>query len=75
MNLAVLVPGAVLLAVGMMVALNPESILKLQIWTQKVIMGAEFKPSARTKTIYRIIGLVLIIFGLVALVIVIMTLL
>jgi uncharacterized membrane protein len=46
---------------------KPELILKLQIWSQKVIMDADYKPGIRTKIMFRIMGIIFIVFGLIAL--------
>lgn len=59
--------GFILLILGGLQAARPDIFMRFQIWTQKVIMGAEYVPSNRTYNILRSIGVSLFIIGLLAL--------
>ena len=59
--------GFVLLILGGLQAVRPDIFMRFQIWIQKTIMGAEYKPSSRTYNILKGIGAFLMIIGLCAL--------
>jgi hypothetical protein len=56
--------GFVFLIIGGFYALRPDIVMRFQIWTQRVILGAEYKPSTRTYTIMRGVGVVFVVIGL-----------
>jgi hypothetical protein len=59
-----LIPGFVLLVIGGLYAVRPDLMIRFQVWTQKVILGATYIPSSRTYKITRGLGVVLVILGL-----------
>jgi uncharacterized membrane protein len=67
MNISSFIPGIVLFVVGTLLLAKPELIVKLQRWSQKVIMDADYKPGIRTIIMFRIMGIIFIVFGLIAL--------
>ncbi|MDP3957893.1 MAG: hypothetical protein Q8Q36_00310 [bacterium] len=60
-----IVVGFILLAFGSLNAARPDVLLRFQIWSQRVLMGAAYEPSQRTYAIVRIFGAVFIVLGLV----------
>ena len=56
--------GVVLVLVGGLQAVRPDIMMRFQIWTQRVIMRAEYVPSARTYTIVRFVGAFIMVLGL-----------
>jgi uncharacterized membrane protein len=69
MNITSFIPGIFLFVVGMLLLAKPELIVKLQRWSQKVIMDADYKPGIKTIIMFRIMGIIFIVFGLIALLI------
>ncbi|MDO8571521.1 MAG: hypothetical protein Q7R79_02490 [bacterium] len=59
--------GFMLLVVGGLNVVRPDILMRFQIWSNRVIMGAKYEPSARTYLIVRITGSVFILLGLLAL--------
>ena len=60
------IAGLIVLVIGGLNAVRPDILLHIQIWVQRVIMRAEYKPSTRTYHIVRGIGVLFIIIGLLA---------
>jgi len=60
--------GLILIITGGIQALKTDWFLRLQIWVQKTLMGADYIPSKRTYKIIRIFGVGIIIMGLFILV-------
>ncbi len=58
------VSGLILIILGGLHVVRPDLILRFQIWTQKLIMGATYIPSARTTKTIRILGAVISTLGL-----------
>ena len=56
--------GFILLVFGGLNAVRPDVLMRFQIWSQRVIMGAKYEPSHRTYTVIRIFGGVFIVLGL-----------
>ncbi len=56
--------GFIFIILGGITAARPDFLIRLQIWTQRVIMNAQYIPSARTYLIARIVGAFLLIIGL-----------
>ena len=56
--------GFILLVFGGLNAVRPEMMVRFQVWSQRVIMGAQYVPSERTYTVIRIFGAFFIILGL-----------
>ncbi|MDP2649024.1 MAG: hypothetical protein Q8P19_03965 [bacterium] len=54
------------MVIGGLTVVRPDFLIRLQIWTQRVIMGAEYIPSRRTYLIARIVGAFLFAIGLAA---------
>lgn len=59
--------GFLLSILGGFQAVRPDLFLRFQIWTNRVILGADFQPSGRTKTIVRVIGALIMVLGLAVL--------
>ena len=66
--MANIIVGIFLLILGGLMALWTKVMVRFQIWTQRVIMGAQFIPSSRTFTVMRIIGAILAIIGVLVLI-------
>lgn len=58
--------GFILLVVGGLNVVRPDILIKFQIWTQRVIMGARYEPSTRTHKIVRIMGVAFVALGFFA---------
>lgn len=63
-----LMVGFILTVLGGLYVVRPDLMIRFQVWTQRVIMGAQYVPSHRTFKAIRIIGAILIIMGLANLV-------
>lgn len=59
-----IIVGFILFVIGGLMVARPDWYVRFQVWTQRVIMGAEWKPSGRTYMVFRIIGTILVILGL-----------
>lgn len=57
--------GMVLLVLGGLYVARPDLLVRLQIWMQKVVMGAKYEPSQRTYKVMRILGTGFVVLGLV----------
>lgn len=60
--------GFILLVLGGLHVVRPDFLIRFQVWSQHVIMGARYEPSARTYTVVRYFGVVLVLLGLLVLV-------
>ncbi|MDP4020585.1 MAG: hypothetical protein Q8P58_00880 [Candidatus Adlerbacteria bacterium] len=58
------IPGFIVLLLGGLMAMRPDLMMRFQIWTQKVIMSAQYIPSQRTYTIMRLMGVGIVVIGL-----------
>ena len=58
--------GFILLVAGGLMVVKPDILIRFQIWTQRVIMGAKYEPSQRTYKIARFIGVLFVLLGLLA---------
>ena len=58
--------GFILLVAGGLMVVRPDILIRFQIWTQRVIMGAKYEPSQRTYKIARFIGVLFVLLGLLA---------
>ncbi|MCR4325234.1 MAG: hypothetical protein NUV59_00290 [Patescibacteria group bacterium] len=58
--------GLMLMILGGLTVVRPDFLIRLQIWTQKVIMRAQYIPSERTYLVARIVGAFLFAVGLAA---------
>ncbi|MDX1535824.1 MAG: hypothetical protein R3346_03630 [Candidatus Spechtbacterales bacterium] len=56
----------VLVVMGSITAIRPDIMLRFQVWSQRVIMGAKYEPGVRTYKVMRIIGIVLTFLGFLA---------
>jgi len=56
--------GFVLLVFGGLNVVRPDLMVRFQVWSQRVVMGAEYIPSERTHTVIRIFGVVFVLLGL-----------
>ena len=63
-NMEQTIVGFVLLVFGGLNAVRPEIMVRFQVWSQRVIMGAQYIPSERTYTVIRFFGAFFIILGL-----------
>ena len=43
---------------------RPDFMVRFQVWTQRVIMGAQYIPSERTYKVNRIFGVLFVLLGL-----------
>ncbi len=57
----------VLLALGTIMIVFPATMVDLQVWSQRVLMKAQFIPSLRTYKAVRLIGILLFILGFLVL--------
>ena len=60
-----IIAGFILFILGGCMIVWPTTMVRFQVWSQRVLMGAEYIPSKRTYTVIRFIGVLLIILGLV----------
>jgi hypothetical protein len=60
----------VLFILGGLMVLCTKTMVRFQVWSQRVLMGAQYTPSQRTYTMMRIVGVLLIILGIIVLTIV-----
>lgn len=58
--------GFVLLIFSGLGVVRPDILMRFQIWSQRVVMGARYEPGPRTYLITRLIGAVLMVVGLLA---------
>ena len=56
--------GFVLLVFGGMNVVRPDLMVRFQVWSQRVIMGAQYVPSERTYKVNRMFGVVFVLLGL-----------
>ena len=56
--------GFVLLVFGGLNVVRPDLMVRFQVWSQRVVRGAEDIPSERTHTVIRIFGVVFVLLGL-----------
>lgn len=56
--------GFILLVFGGLNAVRPDVLIRFQIWSQRVVMGAKYEPSQRTHTAVRIFGAIFVVLGL-----------
>ena len=63
-----LMVGFILTVLGGFQVVRPDLMIKLQVWTQRKIMGAQYVPSQHTFNAVRIIGAIIMILGLINLV-------
>lgn len=61
-----IIVGVILLVFGGLNVIQPDILMRFQVWSQCVIMGARYEPSARTYRITRVIGAALVVLGLLA---------
>lgn len=58
--------GLVLLILGGLQVVRPDLMIRYQVWSQRVIMGAKYEPSDRTYKVVRIIGVLILLLGFLA---------
>jgi len=56
--------GFIFLVFGGMNVVRPDFMVRFQVWTQRVIMGAQYIPSERTYKVNRIFGVLFVLLGL-----------
>ena len=56
--------GFVLLVFGGLNVVRPDLMVRFQVWSQRVIMGAQYVPSERTYKVNRMFGVVFVLLGL-----------
>jgi hypothetical protein len=57
----------VLFIVGGLMILFTNTMLRFQVWSQRVLMGAQYTPSQRTHMMMRVVGVLLVILGIIVL--------
>jgi len=57
----------VFLFLGGVNLLKPELMVKLRVWTTRVFLRAKLEPSNKTRLVYRIVGAVFVVIGMVSL--------
>ena len=57
----------VLFILGGFMILCTNTMMRFQVWSQRVLMGAQYTPSQRTYTMMRVVGTLLIIIGIIVL--------
>ena len=60
--------GFILLVAGGLMVVKPDILIRFQIWTQRVIMGAKYEPGQRTYKIMRFVGVIFTLLGFLAIV-------
>lgn len=55
-TLAFVIPGLIFL-------IKPQWLISIQIWEMKKFLGAEFIPSKKTETVFRLMGVCFILIG------------
>jgi len=50
--------------VGLIYIIRPQIMIKIKVWAAKKIEGARYIPSKRTILFYRIIGFIIVAFGI-----------
>jgi len=60
-----MIAAAILLVIGGFMLLFTHTAIRFQIWTQRVVVGAQYIPSKRTYTVLRILGIFLIVVGII----------
>jgi hypothetical protein len=60
-----IIAGLILLILGGFLLGYPKIVVRVQVWSQRAIMGAQYVPSQRTYAVVRVIGVFLIILGFV----------
>ena len=60
-------PAIIFILFGGLSLLYPSLLLRFQIWTQKIIMKAQYIPSRRTYIVVRIMGAIFLALGIFAL--------
>ena len=63
-DMANIIAGLILLSIGGFMVLCTHSMIRFQIWSQRVIVGAQYIPSKRTYAVMRIVGSFLAILGI-----------
>ena len=56
--------GFIFLVFGGMNVVRPDLMVRFQVWSQRVIMGAQYVPSERTYKVNRMFGVVFVLLGL-----------
>ncbi len=59
-----IIAGLILFVLGGFMILFTHSMIRFQVWVQRVIMGAQYTPSKRTYTAMRIVGGILFVLGI-----------
>jgi hypothetical protein len=60
-----IIAESVLFVLGAVMLLLPETVVRFQVWIQRVLMNAQYIPSKRTYTVMRLFGVLLVMLGLV----------
>jgi len=60
-----IIAESVLFVLGGVMVLFPNAMVRFQVWTQRVLMHAQYIPSKRTYTVMRLFGVLLFILGFV----------
>lgn len=57
----------IIILLGGFQTLRPDLMLRFQVWTQRVFMSADYRPTRRTETIVRAIGAFILVLGILLL--------
>jgi hypothetical protein len=63
-SIGLLVTGVLFVVLGGLSATRPELAMRMRIWVVRTFTGAEFIPTERTVTMYRIVGAAFVVVGL-----------
>ena len=66
MELEPLIIGLLFMILGGITVVRPDFLIRLQIWTQEKVMGAQYIPGERTYKVARIMGALFMFIGLLA---------
>ena len=62
--MAKIIAPLILVIIGGFMVVCTKAMVRFQVWSQRVIMRAQYIPSQRTYTAMRIVGAVIVILGI-----------
>lgn len=63
MDIEQVIVGLIFLVFGGLNVVRPDLMLRFQVWSQRIIMGAQYIPSERTYTVIRMFGVFFVLAG------------
>lgn len=63
MDIEQVIVGFIFLVFGGLNVVRPDLMLRFQVWSQRIIMGAQYIPSERTYTVIRMFGVFFVLAG------------